>query len=282
MHYNNKNIWCVWYPSGGFGHFINTVLTHHGIDFVRPFDTQYKFSSTGDSHTNELVAPKFLHNPTNYKFNFSETNKQYSVLVDNGINDQSKNFINTFPLAKIIKVCYSSTTWPIVAATAVYKAMESNFDSELAVDADCWPCLDAWAQREKYFLFLSGHRCRSLWNTDTHCHNLLIDDLLEYDVFCHRLGKHGIRLTDFHELWKTWLVHNQKYIEPVIFAKKVIDAIDQDQTMDLLSCQDLWTQAVVNYLIWDRFSYTVPANDFANWFSNTDQITALLKHHVSN
>lgn len=280
--YHNNNIWCVWYPSGGFGHFVNTVLTHHGVDFVRPLDTQYEFSSTGDSHYNQLVAPKFAFNSTDYKFNFSDT-KQYSVLIDNGINDESNNFINTFPLAKIIKMCYSSITWPIVASTAIHKAMRSNFDLELAVDADHWACSDAWAQREKYFLFLSGHHCRTMWDPDTQCYNLSIDDLLEYDVFCRRLGEHGIVLTDFHELWETWLEHNQKYIAPVIFAKTVLDAVDQGQSMDISSCQDLWTQAVVNYLIWDRFNYTVPANHFASWFTNTDQIIALLKHqHVSN
>lgn len=280
--YTNNNIWCVWYPSGGFGHFVNTVLTHHGVGFVRPLDTQYEFSSTGDSHYNQLVAPKFAFNSTDYKFNFSDT-KQYSVLIDNGINDESNDFINTFPLAKIIKVCYSSITWPIVASTVIHKAMRSNFDSELAVDVDRWACSDTWAQREKYFLFLSDHHCRTMWDPDTQCYNLSIDDLLEYDVFCRRLGEHGIRLTDFYELWETWLVHNQKYIAPVIFAKTVLDAIDQGQSMDISSCQDLWTQAVVNYLIWDKFNYTVPANSFASWFTNTDQIITLLKHqHVSN
>ena len=29
-------IYCVQYPSGGFGHFINAILTLHGVEFVRP------------------------------------------------------------------------------------------------------------------------------------------------------------------------------------------------------------------------------------------------------
>lgn len=281
MH-NNKNIYCVWYPSGGFGHFINTVLTQYGTDFVRPVNTGYQFSATGNSHINELVAPKFLFNPVDYKFNFEKTTKQYSVLIDNGINDESKNFINTFPNAKVIKVCYSTVTWPVVASTAIHKAMESDFDSELSVDKLGWAESNDWAQREKYFLFLAGHHHRMMWKPEIDYHNLLIDDLLDYNLFCTKLNNFGIELTDFSELWDSWHNHNQKYISPVVFAKKVIDAIDQNQSMDLSHCQDLWTQAVVNYFIWDKFKYTVPANDFANWFINTNQIIALLaQQHAS-
>ncbi len=280
--YNNNNIYCVWYPSGGFGHFINTVLTQYGTDFVRPINPGYQFSATGNSHLNELVAPKFLFNSNNYEFDLVDDVNQYCVLIDNGINDESKNFINTFPQAKIIKVCYSTITWPIVASTAIHKAMKSNFDSELAVDSMGWDESSDWAQREKYFLFLTDHHCRMMWKPEIGYHNLLIDHLLDYDIFCTKLNDFGIELNNFSGLWEAWHKHNQKYIFPVVFAKKVIDAIDQNQSINLSQCQDLWTQAVVNYFIWDKFNYTVPANDFANWFTNTDQIIALLaQQHAS-
>ena len=131
--YNNKNICCIWYPSGAFGHFINAVLTQYCDDFVGSKTTKYDFSATGDSHSNPLVAPKFLFNPVDYEFDFAETNKQYSVLVDNGIGDESDTFVNTFPRATVIKVCYSTTTWPIVASAAIHKAMGSDLESELGV-----------------------------------------------------------------------------------------------------------------------------------------------------
>jgi hypothetical protein len=72
-------IYCVWYPSGGFGHFINAVLTLHGENFARPKKQQYSFSSSGDSHQLELAAPKFFKNPNNYSFDFDST-LNYSVL----------------------------------------------------------------------------------------------------------------------------------------------------------------------------------------------------------
>ena len=81
-------IYCVWYPSGGFGHFVNAVLTLHGRDFERPERVDYQFSKKGNSHELQLVAPKYLKNPTHYDFDFSSTD-HYSVLIDNGINDES-------------------------------------------------------------------------------------------------------------------------------------------------------------------------------------------------
>ena len=37
-------IYCVWYPSGGFGHFINAVISLYGVDFKRPKNK--KFNTT--------------------------------------------------------------------------------------------------------------------------------------------------------------------------------------------------------------------------------------------
>jgi len=92
-------IYCVWYPSGGFGHFVNAILTLHGDNFVRP-KKSLDFSSTGDSHSLDLVVPKYLHEcwPGGIEF---LNNKNYCVLIDNGIDNQSSNFKITFPNATV-------------------------------------------------------------------------------------------------------------------------------------------------------------------------------------
>lgn len=276
MTHDNNNIYCIWYPSGGFGHFINAVATLYGADFVRPRRQKYEFSATGNSHDCELTADKFVHNPTDYRFAFEKSHQQYSVLIDNGINDESEHWVKIFPHAKIIKVSYSDRTWPIVASTMIHKALMSDLATAAAVDLSHWPSHDAWAQREKYFLFLTQHHCRTMWKPQPGCHNLSIDDLLRYDVFCSKLHKFGVATTDFSQLWQHWLDHNNRYIDPVLFADTVLDAVSQGQSMDISHCVDLWTQAVVNYQIWQRFHRVVPANDCADWFRSTDQIVALL------
>jgi hypothetical protein len=273
--YNNSNIVCVWYPSGGFGHFINAVLTFHGEDFVRPNQTQYQFGTNGHSHSVELTAPRFVAD-AKYFFDFAVSDKNYVVLVDTGISNESKAFADQFPNSKIIKISYSSYTWPIVAYTSIHKAMKSTIQTELVVDPGAWPSAPRWAEREKYFLFLVEHHYRNMWKPDPGCYNLLVDDLLDYDLFFHKLKKFDIELTDFSQLWSNWFCHNQFYIAPVVFAKQVIDSVVDRRSMDLSNCQDLWTQAVVNYSIWEKFNFVIPANDFADWFTSTDQIIALL------
>jgi hypothetical protein len=281
MH-NNSNIVCVWYPSGGFGHFISAALTFHANDFVRPNQTHYQFGHNGNSHSVALTAPKFSADTKDYCFDFALSDKNYVVLVDTGIDNESKTFAEQFPNSKIIKVNYSSDTWPIVAYTFIHKAMDSSMQVELAVDPLAWPDAEDWAKREKYFLFLVEHHYRNMWKADPEYHNLQVDDLLDYNCFCSKLREFGINTTDFADLWDQWFDHNQPYIAPVIFARTVVDAVSNRLSMDLSACQDLWTQAVVNYMIWKKFNFVVPANDFADWFTSTDQIiAALLQHHVS-
>lgn len=277
--YDHKNICCVWYPSGGFGHFINAVLTLHGVNFVTPDQKQYEFSANGNSHSSQLTAPKFCVDTTDYCFDFDLLDNKYVVLVDTGIDNESKNFVKQLPSADIIKVSYSAESWPIVAYTCIHKAMNSSMEHELAVDPHAWPQLTDWSQREKYFLFLVQHHYRNMWKPDPDCHNLLVDHLLNYDVFRHKLSEFGIETTDFTRLWNQWFNHNRRYLDPVMFAKQVIESIVSGRSMDLSDCDDLWTQAVTNYFIWDKFNYTVPANDYAAWFSNTDQIRLLLSQN---
>jgi len=278
MH-QDKNIVCVWYPSGGFGHFIGAVLALHGTDFVRPGNTTYQFGANGNSHSSELTAPKFSASTTNYCFDFSQSDKKYVVLVDPGINNEINRFVEQFPNSQVLKLCYTAATWPIVAHTSIHKAMVSSIQDELAVDLQSWPTEQNWAQREKYFLFLVEHHYRNMWKPEESCHNLLVDDLLDYQTFHNRLGEFGIIPTDFSDLWNTWFRLNQLYIAPVLLARQVVSAVRDRRSMDLSFCQDLWTQAVVNYTIWDQFGLVVPANDFADWFASSDQIVALLEEN---
>jgi hypothetical protein len=275
MH-QNKNIVCVWYPSGGFGHFIGAVLTLHGTDFVRLGQETYQFSADGNSHSSELTAPKFSASTANYCFDFAQSDKKYVVLVDPGIDNETNRFVEQFPNSQVLKVSYTSTTWPIVAYTSIHKAMESSIQDELVVDSGSWPTEQNWAQREKYFLFLVEHHYRNMWKPTAGCHNLLVDELLDYQIFHNRLCEFGLTLTDFSDLWNTWFRLNQPYIAPVLLAQQVVVAVRDRRSMDLSFCQDLWTQAVINYTIWDQFGLVVPANDFADWFTNTDQIITLL------
>jgi hypothetical protein len=224
------------------------------------------------------VAPKFLHNPKNYLFDFEHTELIYSVLIDNGIDDEGAEFFKIFPNAKVIKICYSDQTWPVVASAMIHKAMHSTLDYELSIDPTNWQTTEVWAQREKYFLFLKEHHYRDRWREHPGCHNIFIEDFFNYDRMSCVFDTAGIKLTNFSDLWQQWWDSNQTYIKPLKNAQDIMTALDHHQHIDLDHCSDLWTQAIVNYLIWTKHNYIVPANDYSNWFANTGQILSLLHH----
>lgn len=268
-------IYCVWYPSGGFGHFINAVLTLHGNEFVRPATLKYQFSTTGDSHNLELVAKKYFMNPSHYDFNF-DLPGIYTVLIDNGINDESKQFLTVFDSAQILKLCYSDYTWPIVSRTMIEKAMSVNFDTEVTVDCKAWPSTESWTQREKYFLFLRDNVLRHNWRQDAQCNNLYLDDFLNYQQLRRQLDKFGIGTTEFEPLWQQWYESNARYLTPVITATNILNYVRSRQEHDLTQYNDIWLQAVVYYYIWLEYQIEVPHNDYSNWFTNTKDIVIML------
>jgi len=263
-------IYCVWYPSGGFGHFVNAVLTLHGKNFVRP-KKNLQFSATGDSHTLDLVVPKYFKNRWCNNFDFSD-NTNYCVLIDNGINDESDQFKQTFPDATVIKICYSDHSWPIVARTMIDKAMQSGIAQELPIDS--WHTDADWAKREKYFLYLRDHTLRHCWRHNTDF-ALYVDDLLHYKSLFDKLNS-VTTVEPFENLWQDWRRANAKYLDPVVLARSVIDSVNNHQYFDTTNITDIWAQAVIYYYIWIAFDVEVPHNDYANFFTSTAQIAELI------
>jgi hypothetical protein len=200
-------IYCVWYPAGGFGHFVNSILSLYGKEFVRPQGQDVEFSSNGNSHKLDLVAPKYVHDPDCYDFNF-DAEKNYSVLIDNGINNESTRFIKFFPTACILKICYTDKTWPIISRTVIEKAMGVDFSQEVSIGSN-WSSSDDWATREKYFLYLRDNTLRYAWRIDPQYKYLKIDDMLLYDNFYNQLHTMGIDVNNFETLWNKWKLSNQ-------------------------------------------------------------------------
>lgn len=269
------NVYCLWYPTGGFGHWLSACISITARDFCQVDQREIVFSPQGDSHSVPLMAPKYLHNANDYEFDF-QTDKKYVVLIDNGINDESRQFQRFFPGASIIKVTYDDLTWPIVAATMMVKT-QGPMDQTLCPDQTGWQDCSDWARREKYFLYLRDHDLRRAWRASTGCHNLRLDQLLDSADLRDSLGAAGINLGNFQDLWSQWRKANALYLDPVEQASAVIQHLREGQVYDLGTIQDLWGQAVVNYYIWLHFGIEVPANDFADWFKNWDDLCDLLQ-----
>ncbi len=262
-------IYCVWYPSGGFGHFVNSMINLYGNGFVRP-RKKLSFSSDGNSHNLDYVAPPYLMNQARYYYKFNPS-MNYSVIVDNGINNEDTAFMQHFPGAEIIKLCYSDRSWPVVAHTMIYKAMKSNFDQEIALNTTKWDVARPWVRREQYFLYLRDHHLRHAWKASTISHNLFVENLMSYDSTCSALNNIGIQLADFSDVYKQWFEANLPYFEPVEIADQFVNH-DYDKPIT-----DVWTQAVVYYQIWCQYGIEVPHNEFENFFESQQQYQTWLE-----
>lgn len=265
-------IYCVWYPSGGFGHFVNAVLTLYGQNFVRPKKSLI-FSDNGDSHSLDLVVPKYFKNSWANSINFDKS-KNYSVLIDNGIDDESTQFKSTFPNSTVIKICYSDYSWPVIARTMIEKAMHSSVDIQLSISND-WQTDEPWSRREKYFLFLRDHGFRHAWKKDT-VNSIDVSELYSGYDECFTMINSVAKTEHFADTWLQWRKANAKYIDPATTARSVLSCVADKSYQNLTHIDDVWTQAIVYYYIWLKYSVEVLHNDFADFFTNTDQILELV------
>jgi hypothetical protein len=273
-------IYCVWYPSGGFGHFVNAVLTLYGKDFVRPLKS-LEFSKNGNSHNLDLVVPKYLHECWPGGIEFLD-NKNYCVLIDNGINNENDKFRSIFPDAIVIKLCYSDWSWPVVACTMIDKAMNSSIEEQLPINN--WNSDEPWVKREKYFLFLRDHHLRFAWRppVNNSVSYIQIDNLIVNYFNCFNRLDSFAELSNFEDVWTNWRAANSKYIDPVDIANSILTSVLTKVPSDISHITDIWTQSVVYYYIWLNYNFEVPHNDYSNWFTNTTDIVKMLDKHGVN
>jgi hypothetical protein len=201
----------------------------------------------------------------------------YTVLIDNGINDESMDFAERFTGARIIKICYDDYSWPVIAHTHIVKAMQSDLSTEIKPEEHLWPDSQSWIQREKNFLYLKDHVLRKKWRTDACTMTLNLDLLKSYEQLKACIVSFGIEVEDFSTTWEQWWEKNKTYFDSATQAQHVIDSLAQERTLDLTHITDTWTQSVIYYYIWLVFQREVPHNDFSDFFSDSKQIHTWLQ-----
>lgn len=275
-------IYCVWYPAGGFGHYINAIIRHFALELPSPTIEDFSFSDVGDSHAIPFDAPKYSHDSDDYRWCFSD-DQDHTVLIDNGINSESNKFVTMFPGCRVIKLIYNDFSWPVIAQTHITKAMHVPLSTQIVPDAGKWnaPTAD-WSIREKFFLYLRDHYLRHRWKPNKDSVNIDVADVYHYDMLRTRLSVINQNIANFSDVHSRWQRVNLQYYNPIFAANAILDSLDHNICTDLSHITDLWTQAVINYFIWLKYSIEIPANTYADWFDNTTEIHALLHCHRSS
>lgn len=281
-----KRILSIQYPSGGFGHFINIVISKFGTNFFAS-DQNTKFGVGGHSHSFQLALPKYF-NIDNYdqaeldqKLASIPSHLHCTLLVDSGIDNDSQEYTKIIDSTRL-RITYDDWSWPLLAKMFYTRCMAAvlghttSVSDFIKVDAR-WTSSESWAVREKYFLYLRDHHFRQSWREHASCEfNLAIDKILNYDLLLPELGK-ITPISDFKNFYNEWYDTNNQHFAFYHQARQIVQNIGQIN-QSLSDVVDVFTQACVYYYIWLQFRIEVPHNDYSNWFENTNQIVTMLQN----
>jgi hypothetical protein len=129
----SSDIILITYPPGGFGNFVYHLLTEFTDQTVKPNNSSFAFSGTGNSHGTKKYTVTYSHNPSKYHpyidSDVATEGKTILVLVDNKWYDNDYSRLReVFPNAKIVRMCFEPRMYPIVFAlvTAKTKGIQAN------------------------------------------------------------------------------------------------------------------------------------------------------------
>jgi hypothetical protein len=290
---NSNNILLIQYPSGGYGYYLARLINQYVSNVVKT-DDSFKFDSLGTSHSLPLVA-----GDVHFSLNrvLSLVNKKYQLDIDQkkyvvipycpGIEDDSTDKMRLmFPNAKIVRLFYEDSTWPLVFQNCIIKALRGSLEKDVTFDSQMFGSSDAWAQRENFSLIYNSHYYRNTWKKFDHYQILNIDifDLLItpdkcintvaafIDSTAPNLSDLPYRHQDFLQANKNTVVHLE--------ILNLFNNIKIYQELEHIT--QLYQQAAVNFYIQTKFGFEVPSNEYASWFTNTkDIVTMLNKYSVT-
>jgi hypothetical protein len=278
----------IQYPSGSFGHLIHTILSSYSPQFYGK-ELNFKFGHGGNNHNYPTFLPKYFNKTTFDADNYTNCLKKYqgttefvTMLVDSGITNDSEEFLNYVKPALRLKIHYDDWSWPIAGKLFYTRCMASVHNNPTELNEFINPDIlkwsnvnEAWAIREKYFLFLRDHAFRKSWRLKKSELSIPMLDVLEYQKLFKRLSMYFTinKFDDFYYKWKDQNYHHYAFYDNTI---DIWNAIKNKTSYSLNNVTDLYTQAVIYYFIWLEFNVEVPHNDFSDWFTNTDEIVIML------
>jgi hypothetical protein len=268
-------IYLIWYPSGGFGHFVNASLM--SLLGIMPEKSGF-ISSSGDSHAIKSTLGFF----TNQSAMSDSYSSPQTLLVDNGITDENINFHDVLSRKDVvpIKITYDDRFWPVIAKTSIVKAQRTRLDEELGDISQWGGDSGDWVIREKYLLYLKHHYFRTMWKPDDRFKNFNAHSLVNYDSFINEIQSLTGISGDLRELHAEMMQKNENFFAAAAIGQRVVESIKDGRHFDLSAINDLWDQAVINFYVETCFDVILPAYDTRAWFHNTEDITPYLTNTV--
>ena len=286
----DKNLLLIDYPSGGYGFYLARLINSFVTNVVRTPDL-FLFDHLGTSHALPLVAGE-IHAEQNRTLRGVDI--EYKKAIDQqkyiiipycpGIqNDSTDDLKKNFTHAKIIRLCYNDDTWPLVFQNCIVKAGTGTLEDNVEFDSKKFGSAENWARRENFSLICEHHYYRNMWKEYQH------EKFLNIDIFKLLTNPRQclVQIADFIKgtvIESSLLpVRHQQFFDANpntlmhLEILHIVDSIGIEQ--DLTHISHLYHQAVLNFYIQLKYNFVIPANDYANWFTNTKEIVTMLKNH---
>lgn len=278
----NVNIVFVSYPSGGFGHFVFHILTHHFKNTHKVDNNVLVFSANGDSHNTEKYLPIWFHDPDVYNVDFKSDATQV-ILVDNGIeNDSYKKLREKFNHGTIVRLTISDRIRPVIYKTMAVKARDSDPISEtLGHVKEKWQEVNDWSIRENFTMLYKNWPFNWQPIESYDIINLSIEDLIvntqsALKNLAKQLDDEILEEHRLNQLIINWKRQNQKYFDILGIWEKLEQALDSYQLYTLPEL-DLHDQGYINYCIECKYDVIIPVYDYKDWFKDSDEIKEMIK-----
>lgn len=285
----DKNLLLIDYPSGGYGFYLARLINSFVTNVVHTPDS-FLFDHLGTSHGLPLVAGEIN---TAQNRNLRSVDIKYKTAIDQqkyvvipycpGIQDDTTDVLkNNFSNAKIIRLYYYDNTWPLVFENCITKATAKTLEDAVEFDPKKFGSSEDWARRENYSLLCEHHHYRNMWKEYDHERFLNIDifNLLSDPYQC------LIQIADFIQgsvaQSNFLLAGHQQFLtaNPAVAVHleilRMVNSLYIEQ--DLTHISHLYHQAVLNFYVQSKYKVVIPANDYANWFTNTKEIVQMLHY----
>jgi hypothetical protein len=171
----------------------------------------------------------------------------------------------------------------LVFQNCIVKAARGTVESDVEFKAEEFGVLDDWARRENFSLLFDRHHYRITWKEHVHDNwlNIDISELITDPKNCLEKVANfiGGSIINLHELpikHQQFLDANPNTVQHLEILN-IVKNLNVDQ--DLTHINQLYQQAVLNFYVQLEFNFVIPANEYANWFTNTKEIVTMLKDH---
>lgn len=290
----NPNLLLIQYPSGGYGYYLARLINSFVTNVVITPDL-FDFDELGTSHSLPLVIGDIHHEQKRTTLNnidaqyCTEDNQHKYIVIPYcpGIqNDTTDNIKTNYPTAKIIRLCYFDNTWPLIFQNCIVKALKGTTENNIEFDSSKFGSSDSWARRENFSLLFEHHHYRNMWkpHVDDQFLNVDIYTLLSDPQQClhqvaNLIGGSTAQLDQLPTKHQIFFDANPNTVKHFDILRTVQMLPEQKS---LRHIDTLYHQAVLNFYIQTKFDFTIPSNDYANWFTNTQEIVTMLKDHGVN